>query len=344
MLLAAPAIAQDPAQDTSQPLRPVKLMTLERGAGAMEREFFGRVRARETVDLAFQVGGQVTQFPVAEGAPLEKGALIAQLDLTPFQREVARAQVDLEKAERDVGRLAQLAGSAVAEVEVRDARTTADLARIRADEAQERLEDATLKTQFDALVARREVANFTTVSAGQPVVRLHDMSELRVDISVPEVLFRRGPAQDVTFEATFPGAPETFPLVLREYEAETADVAQTYEITLAFPGDVPEWVLPGASVTVTARAARPGDDQMLIPETAVTFDADRQPGVLVFDPKGSDDADQGTVIWTPVQIQLRDDTLIQVTDGPEPGTEIVAAGAAQLRDRQKVRRFKGLAQ
>jgi len=175
------------------------------------------------------------------------------------------------------------------------------------------------------------------------VVRLHDMSELRVDISVPEVLFRRGPAQRVAFEATFPGAPETFPLVLREFEAETADVAQTYEIMLAFPGDVPDWVLPGASVTVTARADRQEGAQMLVPDTAITFDADRQPGLMVFAPKG-DDPDLGIVTWTPIEMGMRDDTRVRITDGPTPGTEIVAAGAAQLRSGQEVRRFKGLAQ
>ncbi|MFX0543086.1 efflux RND transporter periplasmic adaptor subunit [Roseovarius sp. S4756] len=342
-VLASPAAAQESDDAPEQPLRPVKLMTLEEGAGTREREFYGRVRARETVDLAFQVSGQVTQFPVAEGAPLEKGDLIAQLDLTAFEREVARAQVDLEKAQRDVERLSKLAGNAVSEVEVRNARTTADLARIRAEEAQEALEDATLTSQFDALVARREVANFTTIAAGEPVVLLHDMSELRVDVSVPEVLFRRGRSQKVTFEATFPGTDETFPLVLREFEAETADVAQTYEITLGFPGDVPDWVLPGASVTVTARGDRMEGDQMLVPDTALTFDADRQPGLMVFNPT-EEDADQGTVVWTPVTIQMRDDTQVRVTEGPEPGTEIVAAGAAQLRDGQKVRRFKGLTQ
>ncbi|SEK56891.1 RND family efflux transporter, MFP subunit [Roseovarius nanhaiticus] len=347
LALIQPAHAQDAeAPVESEPLRPVKLMTLEAGAGDIRREFYGRVRARETVHLAFQVGGQITQFPVDEGAPLEEGALIAQLNLTPFRREVARAQVDLEKAERDVTRLSKLAGNAVAEVEVRNAETTADLARIRAEEAQEALEDATLKTQFDALVARREVANFTTVSPGEPVVLLHDMSELRVDVSVPEVLFRRERSQGVTFEASFPGGSETYPLALREFEAETADVAQTYEITLGFPGDVPGWVLPGASVTVVARAARQEGAQILIPETALSFNADRQPGLMVFAPDGDGDtqADQGTVTWTPVTIEMRDDTRVHLVDGPAEGTEIVAAGAAQLRDGQKVRRFKGLAQ
>lgn len=340
---ALAAFAQEDAasSETDAKPRPVKLMELAVGGAVQEREFFGRVRARKTVDLAFQVGGQIVEFPVVEGRSLDEGALIAQLDLTPFRRELERAEIDLAKAERDLARLRELEGPAVAEVQVRDAQTTSELARLTADEARERLEDATLETAFDALVARREVPNFTTVEAGTPVVRLHDMSELRVDIEVPEVLFRSASAgQEVSFSATFPGLAETFPLVLREFEAETAEVAQTYSITLAFTGEVPPWVLPGASVAVTASAPRSGGGGIVVPETALVFDPDRNPGVMVFEPDGS--GETGTVSRRPVEIEMRDSARIALTDGPGPGTRIVVAGAALLRDGQRVRRFTGI--
>ncbi|TDL78255.1 efflux RND transporter periplasmic adaptor subunit [Palleronia sediminis] len=338
--LAFPALAQDDAAPEPKP-RPVKLETLEPGGGALEREFFGRVRARETVDLAFQVAGQITEFPVTEGTRLTSGDLVAQLDLTPFQRAVDRAEVDLAKAERDLARLQELQGSAISAVQVRDAQTTVDLARIAAEEARDRLEDATLKTAFDALVARRELANYSTVAAGTPVVRLHDMSELRVDIEVPEVLFRSASGgREVTFDATFPGDPQAYPLELREYEAETAEIAQTYSMTLGFTGEVPSWVLPGASVTVTARAERPEGETILLPETALVFDADRQPGVMVFLP--GDGGDVGSVEWRPVEIDMRDDARIGLVEGPPAGTKIVVSGGSQLRDGQKVRRFTAI--
>ena len=46
----------------------VKLTQVTPDSGALRRVFFGKVVARETVDLAFQVSGQVVQFPVEEGA------------------------------------------------------------------------------------------------------------------------------------------------------------------------------------------------------------------------------------------------------------------------------------
>ncbi len=337
VLLAGPAPAQE------GPARPVKLTQITAGADRLEREFFGRVRARETVDLAFQVGGQIVDFPVSEGSQLEKGARVAALDMTRFERQLDRAEVTLDKAERDLQRLEELSGSAVSDVQIRDARTEADLARIAVEEAREAMEDATLEAGFDALVARREVANYTTVAAGEPVVRLHDMSELRVDIDVPEILFRQAAgSENVAFTAVFPGSDEEFPLVLREFEAETAEVAQTYKLTLAFTGEVPDWVLPGASVTVRASAPRPGEGTtVLLPETALVFDAGGAPGVMVFEPS-EDDPATGTVHRRDVTVEMRADARVAMTDGPAPGTVIVSAGASLLQEGQTVRRFTGM--
>ncbi len=129
---------------------------------------------------------------------------------------------------------------------------------------------------------------------------------------------------------------------MREFEAETAEVAQTYSLTLAFTEEVPEWVLPGASVTVTATAPRPGARAgTVLPATAIVFDPDRTPGVMVFRPS-EDDPDIGTLSRQPIEMTVRDDARLVMTKGPEAGTEIVAAGASQLEDGQRVRRYTGL--
>ncbi|PZX14481.1 RND family efflux transporter MFP subunit [Palleronia aestuarii] len=340
-LLAAPLAAQDDPVAASATPQAVKLVELNEGAHPLMREFFGRVRAKETVDLAFQVSGQIVAFPAVEGRPLAEGQVVAELDLTPFRRALERAEVTLAKANRDLARLQELSNSTVAEVQIRDAQTEVELAEIAVEDARDRLEDATLETSFDALIARREVANFSTVAAGEPVVRLHDMSELRVDIEVPEILFRRAAdGNGVTFTARFPGLPEEYPLALREFEAETAEVAQTYTITLAFTSEIPGWALPGASVTVTAMAPRDTGDDILVPETAIVFRADRTPGLMVYEPDPEETS--GTVTWQEVKIEVRDDARIAVVEGVEPGRQIVAAGASGLTDGQAVRPFTGL--
>ncbi|MHA6344589.1 efflux RND transporter periplasmic adaptor subunit [Roseivivax sp. CAU 1761] len=334
---AAPAA---PAPDL--PPRPAKLMTLSAGDDLLARDFYGRVEARRSVDLAFQVGGQITEFPVSSGDRLERGELIARLDLDGFERQAEQARLALGKAERDLERLEALRGDTVSRVQIEDARTQAELARIDVATAEDRLADATLSAPFDALVASKSAETFQTVQAGTPVVRLHDMSELRVAIDVPEVLFRSAAGEEpVELYATLPGSEARYPLEFREYEAETAQIGQTYRLILAFAEAPGDWVLPGASVTVTAASPFGAGEAMTVPETALVFAPDRSAQVLRFAPS-AEDPDLGTVHLEPVEIEVRADARVALVEGPEPGTEIVATGAAQLRDGQTVRRFTAI--
>jgi len=120
--LVAPALAQE---------KPVKTMIASASGDRQVRQFFGQIVASQTVDLAFQVGGQIVEYPVLEGAPVAKGALIAQLDLEPFQRRLEQARLQKAQADRTVERLRKLSEAAVSQVSLDDAVTAADLAADR---------------------------------------------------------------------------------------------------------------------------------------------------------------------------------------------------------------------
>ena len=189
--------------------------------------------AKQTVDLAFQTAGQIVKFPAIEGRIVPAGDMIAQLDLEPFKLSLEQARLQWDRARRRAERLKKLEGKTVSQVSVEDATTEAGLAKIALRNAEYSLKHATLHAPFDALVARRSVARFTTVNAGTPVARLHDMSEIRIEIEVPEVLFQRaGRDPDVTIAARFPAGKTLFPVEVREFNAETSRIGQTFRVTL----------------------------------------------------------------------------------------------------------------
>lgn len=332
--LAAPSQAQ---QDLA---RPVRLMTVEAESGGITRQFFGQVVARQTVDLAFQVGGQIVELPVIEGQQVAAGAMIAQLDLEPFELQLDQAQLQLEQAERTLARLNRLSGDTVSQVAVDDAETQQGLARIAVRNAEFSLDHATLTAPFTGLIAARNVANFTTVAAGTPIVRLHDMSDLRIEIDVPEILFQRaGEDADVTLFARFPVRDRLYPLEIREYDAEASAVGQTFRLTLGMDRPDGMNVLPGSSVTVFATIAEPGA-RLIIPATAVRIANDGTTQVMVFEPVG---ADTGAVTLRQVSLMPNRDGDFEVTQGLSEGDEIVTAGVYALQDGQNVRRFSGFA-
>lgn len=320
--------------------KPVKLYTVTTASESVQQRFLGRIAAKETVDLAFQVGGQILDFPTLSGTRVAPDALLAQLDPAPLERAVRQAELALSQAERQVERNQQLiARNAITTAEVEDSETQRDLAALSLDEARTALADATLRAPFAGLVAERIVPNLTTVAPGQPVIRLHDMSEIRVRIDVPErVLTQIEDPAVLRYELELtPGGPR-YALNFREFVAEAGRIGQSYTVILNVRDTLPQTVLPGATATVIAQFPVPPNTLKPIPRNAILIDPERQSSVLVFSPTG---ADTGTLSRRAVDLHTEDGVTVLVRSGLNAGEEIVAVGAHLLEPGQTVRRFTG---
>ena len=316
--------------------RPVRIHTVSGDTSLTSRQFSGRVRAVQTVDLSFQVGGEIVKLPVRESERVKKGDLIAALDKEDFERRLREAKVRRDLAKAKLDRAASLREKQfTSEASYDDAKAEYDLAVVAVETAQRNLEYAEIHAPYDAIITKRLVDNYTVISAGTQVVRIQDMSEVQIDINVPETLFAKVTRQQVeSMVAEFPSAPErSFPLQYREHETEPDPVAQTYRVTLAMP--VPEDIniLPGmtVSVIVKIRSDDVAAQGLQVPASAVGADAGQQPFVWVIDPETN------AVSKRPITLgPLRGDSAI-VTDGLKPGEQIVSAGVSFLQEGQVVR-------
>jgi len=319
--------------------RPAKIFTVTDQIGLLERRFAGRVAAVQTVDLSFQVPGKLVELPVLESQQVKKGDLIARLETTDFDRAVREATYREEQAKRELDRLETLRErSVISQSAYDEQKNVYDLAVEQLKEAKQNLVYTELRAPFDGIVSVRLVDNFTTVSVGTPVVRVHDISEVQVDINIAEALFGRVTASDVaSIEATFPAAGDKiFPLKYREHSSQVDEVAQTYRVTLAMPRSGAEQLYPGMTASVVVKLYPEGlelGEEFLVPSGAVAVDGDGKPYVWKF-------ADAtGAVSRQPVEIGTVMGDYVPVSSGLERGDEIVSAGVAYLSDGQVVRRL-----
>lgn len=123
-------------------------------AGAAPRERFseavGTVRAKTIAAVSPQMMGRVTSFPVAEGARVEKGALLATIDDTQVRAQLAAAEAMVAEAE---------AGNE----EVERAIAQAEAGKALAEKTYERFrklfeEKVVTPQEFDEVEAKRTVA------------------------------------------------------------------------------------------------------------------------------------------------------------------------------------------
>lgn len=330
-----------------QVLRPVQVQRVVSRPTTSVRDFVGRLDAAQTVDLAFEVDGEMTELPILEGQSVAAGALVAALDPTRFELALREASIELRLAELELERrqtlLAQRATS-VAEVDA--ARARFELAEVRLAQARERLADTRITAPFDAVVARRHLDIGTRVRIGDGVARLADLSELRVVVSLPEDLLAHLTTDawaSMRVSAGFRGLPDQrFELQYLEHAAEANAVAQTFDVTFTLPRPQGVQLLPGMTAVVYVETRSSPQQaaavaEFTVPTAALVSAPDGGFEVWILDPE-SGRVQRRAVTVTEARVSSDDaSTGIGIASGIAEGEWVVVAGASQLQDGMQVR-------
>jgi RND family efflux transporter MFP subunit len=305
----------------------------------LTRQFFGRVAAVNTIDLSFEVGGRLDLLNAVEGSRIAEGDPIAKLDQDPFERAVERAELTLLQSELDLERAQSLLDRNVGTVVVeQNARTARDLAEVALRDAQDALADSRMVAPFDALIADRIASQDTIITLGQPIVRLHDMSEVRVEFELPERLVRQvGDPEDVDFVAILPGDDQSIELAFREFRVETGPVGQSYTQSLAVVGEAAVRLLPGQAIIVRAKVQNP-ETSLALPPGAIATAPDGQAYVVIVERAGN-----GLIArHQAVEVSAPTGSVLRI-EGLPAETEVVSVGAHAVPDGAPLLRYTGLA-
>lgn len=333
----------EPAEQT---LRPVQVQRVAPRPITVSRDFVGRLQAAQTVDLAFEVDGELTSLPILEGQAVAAGDLLAALDPTRFELALQEASIDLRLTRLELERRQTLlAERATSVAEVDAARARFELAEVRLARARESLHDSRITAPFDAVVARRHLDIGTRVRVGDVVARLANVSELRVVASLPEDLLASLAADawaSIRVSAAFRGLPsQRFDLQYVEHAAEANAVAQTFDVTFSLPRPEGAHLLPGmtAVVYVDTRSPRQAAEaaEFMLPTAALLSAPDGSFMVWVLDPESGRVQRRGVTVTEARGSMGTVATGIGIGSGLAEGEWVVVAGASQLQDGMRVR-------
>ena len=321
----------------AEPIKPVKLLSVQAGQEQLSMSLPGRVRAAKRSELSFKVSGPLEKLPIDEGQVVKKGDLIAQIQPRDFQTAISEAKARELEAEQQYQRYKELyAKRQVSKADFDRYRASRDVARARMEDAQNALKDTTLVAPFAGVIAKRYVENFEKVQEKQPIAYLQLIDQLEILIDVPELLMaqfrnRSGAEVIAEFDAA---AGNKYPLAIKEFSTDADPATQTYQVVLIMDQPEEANILPGMTAKVTASAGE-GDavgSAIIIPAIAVLNDADNQDYVWQFDQQSE------TVKKVLVQIgSLQGSKNVMITEGLQGGEEIVIAGVSKLQDGMKVR-------
>jgi len=324
------------ASPASQPVASrVVLVRAQRSTESTRRQFVARVEAAKTLEATFEVGGTVAELSIREGQTIPRGQRIAALDQTDFKLAEREARVNVRLTRSDYERKRALLGQrGISESAVDDALAQAELARVRAAQAGERLRKTVLIAPFDAYVAERRVEKHSKVQPAMPIARLLDLSLLHLVASVPETLLATLDATDIqSIAVTFAALPgQQFQASYLEHRGEADLVAQTYEVTFTLEPPPGVNLLPGMTATLDLELAggATSDSALNLPPSALVSAADGTFAVWQVDETTSE------VQRRAVVAEAGSGGDIRILDGLDQDALVVASGVNLLREGMRV--------
>jgi RND family efflux transporter MFP subunit len=289
----------------------------------------GPIEPIRAVSVNAQTAGTVVSVLVEEGDRVQSGDLMAELDARETSAQLERARAVLANAESAYRRAEQLQANGLStDAELDAARSAYQIARADVELWQTRLAFTRITAPVSGMVTAKHVERGSAVSTNQAMFELADDSLLVVRVRVSEL--------DVV--QMRPGAPVTVRLDAYPEAHISGQIRRIFPSADAASRLVPVEVALGrrpAGVEV-----RPGF------LARVEFALNRREGVLAVPTSAIGVANGGnyvfvvdadTLIRRPVETGMTAAGWIEVSDGLEPGEQVVTSGHVNLRSGTQVR-------
>lgn len=301
----------------------------------------GSLEADKIVEMRSETEGIVQRILADEGARVEAGDVLIQLDARELRARYDAAAATLARARAEAENLrvrverneALLEQGAISQQAFDDLRTNYELAKTQAEEARANvtlarrlLEKTTIRAPFDGTIGRRSFYVGDLIEHGQLLYTIVDDDTLKVEFSIPEryadavergnpVTVRVGSLPDEQFRGS---VDFISPIVAPE--------SRTLTLKAVIPN--PEARLRAGQFADVELALRRRQDAVLLPETAIVPRSGQNFVFLV---------QSDTARRREVSIGERRWGLVEIARGVAAGDTVVIAGQQRLRDGSAVR-------
>ncbi len=284
--------------------------------------------------LSFKIGGIIRKTYVDEGDVVRPGQLLAVLDKTEIDAQVAQAQQGLIKSERDLARVDGLYRDSSATLELlQNATTGRDIAKETARIATFNQQYAEIRATRRGKIIKKLVNEGEITGPGMPAFVLFETgaNDWVVKINVSDrdwVRLNLGMVARITMDA-YEGT--TFQGKVSELAPAADPASGLYPVEIRTQPQGKRFA-PGlfAEVDITPSQLRP---YTMIPVEAIV-EGDGQ-SAFVF----ALQADGKSVKKMPVRVAFLEGNQAVIASGLEGVTEVVTSGAAYLSEKKKVRKM-----
>ncbi|MEF2073461.1 efflux RND transporter periplasmic adaptor subunit [Consotaella aegiceratis] len=348
------------AQAPEAPPPAVSVETIEPSPLPMTFEYPGRIAASREVEVRARVSGILLERKFEEGARVEKGQVLFQIDPKPYQAQVAaaeaavrQAEAQLAQAQRQEKRAQELVRrQATSQATLDNATSSRELAEAQLAAAQANLqtaqlslEYATVESPLSGITSLEQVPEGSLLANGDLLTKVSQLDPIYVNFSAPDT------------ETAF---------IRQLLDQSNGNGEQTLSVGLQF-GDGSKYGQTGridftsSSIdsdtgTVLSRAVLPNHDERLLPGqfVRVTISGIVIPDAITIPTSALMQSPQGPFVYTiddqstaqvaPIQIARELQNRVVINSGLEAGDRVVTEGVIKVRPKAPVNVDRDIAQ
>lgn len=285
-------------------------------------EALGTAVANESVSISPQQAQTVTKVLFEDGALVEKGQLLVELNSRAEQARLNELDINLTEARRQLERIKGLAKQSAASEQLLDeqsARVESLLAQ--REVAKANLQEFMVKAPFSGRLGLRQVSVGSLVRPGDTISTLDDLSIMKVDFSISEVHLSSVVDGQRVFanSVAYPG--EQFSGQITNIDSRIDPRTRSIQVRAQIPN--PDLKLrPGMLLQINLE--KRVLDALVVPESAIVPEGDLQ---FVFVVNGDNKAEKTTVT-----VGQRKPGWVQITGGLQAGQKVISQGTLRVRD------------
>ncbi len=293
--------------------------------------YLATIKGRNQLNLSFRVPGIVDRIGPGpglgdweEGTAVAAGQLLAQLKPTDFlaASNSAAAQANLDHLQLERARRLLREGAAAQqdfERAVAASRASESALELRRQD----LLDSRLVAPFAGTILKREAAAGETVPAGRTVLTLADLTEVEVEVGLPDRLIGSlKPGSLVPVSVTASGDSH-YEGIVKEVGVAAQEGSRLFRVVIRL-ANPDRRLRPGMTASVHLDEGRDRPQGVLVPLSSLVARSDRDLAVFV--------VEAGMARERRVQTHDIVGSSIVITHGVSAGEPVVVAGASQLYD------------
>lgn len=282
-------------------------------------EVNGTVLAFESAELHPEVNGRLTYLNVPEGKFIQQGTVIARINDADLQAQNNKTKVQLELAQQNEERMRKLIDiNGVNQADYDAALNLVNSLKADIEYTQALIDKTVVKAPFSGVAGLRQISPGAYVTPTSVIATMQQVNKVKIDFTLP---------QEYSSSIRVGGTVDVLANDEKEKKHKAVIIATEPQVDVNTRNLKVRAMLedatidPGAFVKVYVSLGK-DKNSVLVPTNAIIPDAMNKKMVTI---------KNGKALFVNIETGVRQEQLVEVTKGLEPGDSIVVSGVLFAR-------------